>query len=97
MSSREIAELTGKEHKNVLVDIRKVLESLALNSADFSAVYKDATGRTLLCFRLPKRECIILVSGYDVNMRAKIVDRSAMRRLPLRVARLHFLGLELRR
>ena len=75
MTSREIAELTGKEHKNVLVDIRKMLEDLDLSSADFSAQYKDSTGRTLPCFNLPKRETMILVSGYSIPMRARIIDR----------------------
>lgn len=75
MSSREIADLTGKEHKNVLADIRNMLESLGLHSADFSAQYKDPTGRTLPCFDLPKRETLNLVSGYSIPLRAKIIDR----------------------
>lgn len=37
MSSREIAELSGKDHKNVLADIRKMLTQLDLAAADFSA------------------------------------------------------------
>lgn len=47
MSSREIAELCGKEHKHVLADIRNMCESLKIDSAEFSAQYKDSTGRTL--------------------------------------------------
>ena len=35
MSSREIAELTGKEHKNVLADIRKMSEDLGIDCAIF--------------------------------------------------------------
>ena len=75
MTSLEISELTGKDHKHILTDIRAMLESLGINSADFSAQYKDSTGRALPCFRLPKRETLILVSGYSVAMRAKIIDR----------------------
>lgn len=75
MTSREIAELTGKQHKDVLYDIRKMLVELEINSADFSAEYKDSTGRTLPAFNLPKRETLILVSGYSVTMRARIIDR----------------------
>ncbi len=55
MTSREIAELTGKQHKHVLEDVRKMLEDLDLSSADFAAQYKDSTNRTLPCFNLPKR------------------------------------------
>ena len=75
MTSREIAALTGKQHKDVLYDIRKMLGELDISSADFSAEYKDSTGRTLPAFNLPKRETLILVSGYNVGMRAKIIDR----------------------
>ena len=75
MSSREVAELTGKEHKHVLADIRNMCESLKIDSAEFSAQYKDTTGRSLPCFNLPKRETLILVSGYSVELRAKIIDR----------------------
>lgn len=75
MTSREIAELTGKQHKDVLYDIRKMLEDLELTSADFSADLKDSYGRTQPGFALPKRETLILVSGYNLAMRAKIIDR----------------------
>ena len=49
MSSREIAELTGKDHKHVLTDVRNMCESLKIQSAEFSADYKDDKGRTLPC------------------------------------------------
>jgi phage regulator Rha-like protein len=75
MSSREIAELTGKEHKNVLADVRNMLEQLGMHSAEFSAQYKDSTGRSLLCFNLPKDLTITLVSGYSIPMRHRIVTR----------------------
>lgn len=75
MSSREIAELTGKEHKNVLADIRRMLEDLGAASAEFSADLPDSYGRAQAGFNLPKRETLILVSGYSVTMRARIIDR----------------------
>ncbi|MDE1882752.1 MAG: Rha family transcriptional regulator [Rhodospirillales bacterium] len=65
----------GKLQKNIIVDIRNMLDGLDLNWADFSAEYYDATGRRLPCFKLPKRETLILVSGYSVELRAKIIDR----------------------
>lgn len=75
MTSREIADLTGKQHKDVLFDIRGLLDSLGLTSAEFSADLPDAYGRLQPAFLLPKRETLILVSGYSVTMRAKIIDR----------------------
>lgn len=75
MTSREIAELTGKQHKDVLYDTRKMLEELGKTSADFSADLPDAYGRPQPGFTLPKRETYILITGYSVAMRAKIIDR----------------------
>lgn len=75
MSSREIAELTGKDHRHVLADIRSMLETLGIDSAGFSAQYKDSTGRSLPMFNLPKDLTITLVSGYSVKMRHVIVTR----------------------
>lgn len=75
MSSLEIAELTGKEHRNVLADIRKVLDEAGISAADFSAVYKNQQGRETPCFNLPRRECDLVVSGYSVKYRLAIIDR----------------------
>ena len=57
MSSLEIAKLTGKDHKNVLADIRKMLNELEITELSFQLSYKDSTGRSLPCFNLPKHEC----------------------------------------
>lgn len=75
MSSLEIAERTGKEHRHVLRDVRVMLEGLGITEPRFGSSYRDATGRSLPCFNLPKRECLILVSGYSVELRAAIIDR----------------------
>jgi len=74
MSSREIAELTGKQHKNVMADIRKMLGEL--DGLKIEPVnYVDAKGEKRPEYRLPKRETLILVSGYSVQLRGRIIDR----------------------
>lgn len=75
MSSREIAELTGKRHDHVMRDIRNMLEELGITGPSFGGSYQDSTGRTLPCFNLPKDLTITLVSGYSVQMRHRIVTR----------------------
>lgn len=80
MSSREIAELTGKEHKNVIRDIEKMLSDLEKDGSNLSHLVnsvsydKDARGYTT-AIHLLKRETLILVSGYSVELRARIIDR----------------------
>lgn len=78
MTSREIADLTGKRHDNVMTDIRKMLAELhgeggVLNFQDTQT--NPQNGQTYPVFQLPKRESLILVSGYNVQMRARIIDR----------------------
>lgn len=72
MSSLEIAEIASKEHKNVIRDIRVMLDGLA-DGADLSHVHevKDARGYTAE-FRLPKDLTLTLVTGYDVKRRHAI-------------------------
>ncbi|KND19484.1 anti-repressor protein [Pannonibacter phragmitetus] len=75
MSSREIAKLTGKRHDNVVRDIRDMLEDLTIDGLRFEGVYRDAKGEQIPCFNLPKRETLILISGYSTRIRARIIDR----------------------
>lgn len=75
MSTLEIAELTGKRHDNVMVDVRNMLFQLDKDGLTFQGNYRDSMNREKPCYHLPQRECLILVSGYSIPMRAKIVDR----------------------
>jgi phage regulator Rha-like protein len=75
MSSLEIADRTGKLHFHVLTDIRLMLESLGIGDTVFRGTYRTAQNKPLPCFNLPKRETLILVSGYSVELRAAIIDR----------------------
>ncbi|ALE03518.1 Anti-repressor protein [Bartonella ancashensis] len=77
MSSREIAELCGKRHHNVMRDIRQMLEELYPEGGliKFDYTYLNRQGKPQNCYHLPKRECLILVSGYSTALRAKIIDR----------------------
>ncbi|WP_227440989.1 phage antirepressor KilAC domain-containing protein [Methylobacterium sp. W2] len=75
MSSQEIAERTGKRHADVMRDVRSMLDQLGANERSFASVYRDAKGESRPCFSLPKRECLTLVSGYSVALRASIIDR----------------------
>lgn len=77
MDSREIAERTGKEHAHVCRDIRNMLAELGEDESKFGSVYKGGNGEGRRCYLLPKRECLILASGYSVKLRAAIIDRWA--------------------
>lgn len=82
MSSREIAELTSKEHSHVLRDIRMMLAELyqdnpkmdGIDSKGIIFIKREDNGQTKEIL-LPKRETMILVSGYSIPMRARIIDR----------------------
>jgi phage regulator Rha-like protein len=80
MTSLEIAGLTGKQHNHVLRDIRSMLEELEEGTSDQFRADIPVPGpkggtRMSPIYRLPKRETLILVSGYSTTMRARIIDR----------------------
>lgn len=78
MTSLEIAELTNKTHTNVMRDIREVLEQLYSDNSDLISQFSDTyqgTRRKEKCYKLPRRECEILVTGYDIVRRAAVIDR----------------------
>jgi len=74
LTSLEIAELTGKRHPDVQRDIKVQLEELG-DVSKFAHIYKDTRNRDQTMYILPKRECLILISGYSVKLRASIIDR----------------------
>lgn len=76
MSSREIAELCEKEHKNVLRDIRHMLDSLdgSILSHEQYQILTDDRGYTAEVL-LNKNLSINLVAGYNVKLRMAIIKR----------------------
>jgi len=77
MSSREIAKLTGKRHDHVMRDIRTILVDL-YGEGDlprFGGVYLGGNGEERPCFNLPRHETLVLISGYNVQIRSKIIAR----------------------
>ncbi len=74
ITSLQIADQTGKDHGDVLKTIRKMIEDLGLGLGKFSASYFNSQNKEQPMFVLPEREAMILASGYDVKLRAMIVD-----------------------
>lgn len=77
MSSREIAEQTGKLHKNVLVDCDKLNDSYALmGMAELSAVnYKADNGQEYREYLLTRMQTFDLMTGYNTELRIKVNRR----------------------
>lgn len=73
MTSREIAELTGKRHDHVLRDIDSISPNLGQSSK--SITYKGYKNQDRREWILTKRDSLLVVSGYSVELRAKIIDR----------------------
>jgi Rha family phage regulatory protein len=76
MSSREIAALTGKLHKNVIQDIRNLIEQGAISGLNFQpAEYADAQGKPRPEYLLDFDATMTLVTGYNAVLRAKVIKR----------------------
>lgn len=73
MSTKEISDLTGKRHDNVMADARKMLGEIG--SPEISGGYLDKQDRTQPCLMLSKDETMCLIAGYSTELRFRIVKR----------------------
>lgn len=105
MTSREIAELTGKRHDNVMADCRTLAAFYAQTYSPEKAgewvksrTYTDSTGRALPCFELNKQASLDLVTGYSlahrhaVNVRWQELE-AAQAKPPAELSRMDILKL----
>ena len=77
MTSLEIAELTGKQHKNVMQAIRNMepgWEKVAGLKFQLGS-YKDLNGQLRPCYQLTKTECLYIATKFNDEARAKLVLR----------------------
>ncbi|EPN4443734.1 Rha family transcriptional regulator [Escherichia coli] len=82
MSTRQIAELTGKNHKDVMRDFRRMIDSLEKGSElagrNFAlgyfveSSYFDKNNQSRPMYELDEDLCNTLVMGYDAPLRFKI-------------------------
>lgn len=79
MTSREIADLTGKRHDNVIRDVKVMFDELGVDDAlkiEFLERINNLGGKVKdKHYVLNKEETLILVSGYSIKMRAAIIKR----------------------
>ena len=83
MSSREIAELCEKEHKNIVRDIRRMLEDLGDDATGSNlsplkvqeSSYLDKKGEKRIEYLLDFELTMTLISGYNVVLRNRIIKR----------------------
>jgi phage antirepressor YoqD-like protein len=76
MSTREIAEITGKAHQHVLRDAEIMLTALELPPEGYVQNWTHPqNGQTYRQFALPQDLTITLVAGYDAKLRHRIIVR----------------------
>ena len=80
MSSKEIAEITGKRHDHVLRDINEMMKQLEispnLGSAIESRTYTvEGQTREYRMYELNKEMTLTLTSGYSLKQRNAIIKR----------------------
>lgn len=75
MSSREIAELTGKQHQHVKRDIESMLKDLEKDASSFGHIYLDSMNRQQTEYLLDKEYTECLITGYSAVLRMKVIKR----------------------
>ncbi len=75
MSSREIAELTGKRHPDVKRDIVSMLSDLKEDVSIFAHTYLDRSNRSQVEYRLDREHTDCLLTGYSSMLRMRVIRR----------------------
>ncbi|WP_132578809.1 Rha family transcriptional regulator [Pseudomonas sp. LP_4_YM] len=75
MSSREIAELTGKRHPDVKRDIQSMAKDLQEDVSSFARIYLDGMNRQQTEYLLDREHTDCLLTGYSAAMRMAVIKR----------------------
>lgn len=75
MSSREIAEYTGKQHQHVKRDIENMFMELGLDVSKIGRIYKDSMNRNQTEYFLDRDQTDCLLTGYSAKARMKVIKR----------------------
>ncbi|MDA3809633.1 MAG: Rha family transcriptional regulator [Spirochaetaceae bacterium] len=75
MNSREIAMLLEKQHNHVCRDIRRQLEEQDIGESKYGSSYLTEQNKEVICFNLDYEQTMILLSGYSIKLRAKVIKR----------------------
>lgn len=77
MSTREIAKLTQSSHDNVLKTVRRLIGEGLVSGNETTYVHPQ-NGQEYPEFLLDFRNTMVVASGYDPELRAKIIDHWIM-------------------
>jgi len=77
MSSREIADICEARHNDVIATIERLINEgvLRLGRNTARPHMPDGGGRPTMVYDLDRRDCLVVVSGYNAVLRARIIDR----------------------
>lgn len=75
MSSREIAELTGKRHDNVKRTIATLVEAGVISQPQIEDGIKSANGVVVQEYKVGKRDSFVVVAQLSPEFTARLVDR----------------------
>src|SRR5690625_3197504 len=77
-TSLDIAEITGKEHKNVMIDIRNEIKELGEDTSRLifeQSKYTNERGREYTCYTFGKDGAMQLALKYDAKTRYRVIKR----------------------
>ena len=75
MTSREIADVTGKKLYHVNRDILAMLSELDLDKSKFGSIYFDNKNRQQIEYVLDEELTLTLVTGYSIKLRNAVIKR----------------------